>query len=1052
MKNNDREDLKPANGDEDRELIMSDLLNVVVNGLSPLSNDESGSEEMLDSKLDQLSDEELEQIVSMGRFARQIDDICQANFETCRNDQVDSKLLENKAFTPARDLDAAYPHRIGKFKILALAGTGGFANVYKAYDEDLQRHVAIKVPHKNKLRTAQLRERFHREGRAAAVLDHDGIVTAYEAGTEDGLEYICYAWVDGMDLGRWLTEREERGESPIRVDEIGTAIEHLAAAIGHAHARQILHRDIKPANILVANSDDKSWYESLLVADFGLVRELDGLAKLTNEGDLMGTPAYMSPEQVRCETAGTQSDVFALGALMYELFTGNPPHLRGNYTATLMAIESGSVTSIQSLRANVPPDLRAICMKCLEFNSSGRYKNAGELHDDLVRYREGNPVTARPVGMTGKLLRWSKRNPLIAGLLCSTILSLLIGLTVTGWLLSKSLDDNQRILVAQQETERLSKSNQQALDSILGSFQRLNPEAGGKSEITAREVLDAARKDIESKFASDPRSKGRLLSELGRAYASLGLYAEGVQCHKRSLDLFETTTGPLELATIRQLQVLAHAQMEAGQLSDSLDSHNQLLDRAKSNLENSDSITKKSELALVELQLRSGNFAATIDALSSSREDFEDDDSQLRVQLLTEAYRRQGSLKKALATSKAFWRFHKTNNGDLAPETLMAKRQYVLALSDAKRIKKALPLSESLLEEWISVGKADSVNAMEQRELNGWLLYNSGETLLAQECATEAISIGTKRFAPTDSTMLNLKRLQARCLRRNDDLDQSVSVLKGALAARNKHTQTLSPSTWKVAIDLSACYRLQRKPEESVKLLKPYLKLFEGVDTVEAFEINGVRGELMLAFAECGNASAAIPLARNRVTACERRTRYDRKRVRTARIGLIQMLLQADEFEEAVAESKKLLDRWEKDKQENEMFAKFSGKPIVQAKSFLAISLAELGDFEAADRAAVAALDDPNLYKPLYHLMVCVRASSLLTKVDHKNANIKRARALRILKRSVFPRGGFNTRYLILMAAESVHRQAEAEGNLDEMEKTKKDIAEMRSQMFGAAD
>ncbi|MFK7769012.1 MAG: protein kinase [Mariniblastus sp.] len=1061
MNNEDSKDSNDTNSEEDREQIMADLLSAVAKGgAHPVGekfadeaaggvDDGKGDEAMLDAKIDQLSEEELEHLFVVGRFARQLGNICQSSLETCSNDQVGSKLINNNASSPAAEAGSLHPDRIGKFTILELAGRGGFANVYKAVDDDLQRHVAIKIPHLDKLRTPQLRERFHREGRAAAVLDHDGIVTAYEAGTQDDHEYICYAWVEGMDLGRWLN-CQESDQSAISVGEIAAAIEHLADAIGHAHARQILHRDIKPANILVAESGDRPWYECLLVADFGLVRELDGLVNsdLTNEGELMGTPAYMSPEQVRCETAGPQSDVFALGALMYELLTGDPPHLRGNYTATLMAIENDSVAPISSVRPDVPRDLQAVCMKCLEFDPSKRYRNGGELQEDLIRFRKGDPVVARPVGTIGKLVRWRKRNPVVANLLCSTLLSLTIGLTVVGWLLSKSLSDNQRILAAQQETERFSEANRQALDSILGSFRQINPETGGKSDLLAGEVLDAASRDIESKFAAQPIAKARLLSELGRAYSSLGLYAEGALRHRKSLDLFEEAAGPLELNTIRELQLLAQAQMEAGQLSDSLDSHNQLLERAKSNLKISDAITRKSTLALAELQLRSGNFLATIDALASPRGDFEDDESLLRIELLTEAYRRNGSLKKAIHTSKSFWMFHEDNSGPLDIKTLMAKRQYVLALSNSRQINKALPLSESLLKSLIEIGGNDSTDAMEQRVLNGWLLCNLDKVSQAKQCAIEGIEFGTNRFGATHSTIIDLQRLLARCHRYENNLDLAISVLSEALALRNQQSETLSPSTWKVACDLSTYYRLQCKPKQAVKLLEPYLELFEGVDTVEAFEINKVRGELMKAFAQSGDPDAAIPLAKNRVTACENQTRYDKKSVRSARIDLIQVLLQAGEFEEVASESRKLLERWEKYKKEQKRFAKYSGRAIVQVRAMLAIASAELGDFAEAEKSARLALDDRDLYRPLNDLMNCVHASCLSSRGELRKAAKIRGRTLAAMKRSVFPTAGFNRRYLVLMAFESGLRQAEVENRPGDVERIRKCIADFRAKMF----
>jgi WD40 repeat protein len=322
---------------------------------------------------------------------------------------------------------------LGHFRLLHVLGAGGHGVVYLAEDLRLGRRVALKVPRVEALGSAVLRRRFLREARAAAALDHPNLVPVYESGEIGAYCYIASAYCEGPTLAAWLRARA----APVQARAAATLVTTLAGAVRHAHERGILHRDIKPANVLLSFSRDAEGSAPGALPSGSRLNEFVprltdfGLAKLfespsddpTRHGAVLGTPLYMAPEQAQGRVAdiGPATDVYALGVLLYEVLSGRPPFRGGTDLDTLRLVLHEDPEPPARLRGDVPRDLEAICLKCLEKDPVRRYATAQALADDLQRFLAGKPTLARPLGAGGRAARWARRRPAVAALLAVSL-------------------------------------------------------------------------------------------------------------------------------------------------------------------------------------------------------------------------------------------------------------------------------------------------------------------------------------------------------------------------------------------------------------------------------------------------------------------------------------------------------------------------------------------------------------------------------------------------------------------------------------------------------
>jgi tetratricopeptide (TPR) repeat protein len=393
-------------------------------------------------------------------------------------------------------------HRqLGRFTLLQVLGQGAFGTVYKARDSSLDRVVALKLPRAGNLPPGgPQRDRFLREARSAAQLRHPSIVSVHEVGEHDGQPFLVSDFIDGVTLADLLSAKRPTPAEAARL------CADVAEALHFAHERGVVHRDVKPSNVMVG-PDGRP-----LVMDFGMAKRDAGEATMTLEGQVLGTPAYMAPEQARGEAHAVdgRADVYSVGVVLYQLLTGELP-FRGTVRMLLHQVLYDEPKPPRKLNDAVPRDLETVCLKAMAKEPARRYQTAGALAEDLRRFLDGRPVLARPLGPVERGRRWALRNKALAAMTVAAVVCLVGG--------------------AAAATAFAVRAGQKA-DEARDALARAN-EATGQAQAALAEATAAGGREREARLSAEDSGR-RAAEQRDLAKARFRLAREAVdQFHTR---------------------------------------------------------------------------------------------------------------------------------------------------------------------------------------------------------------------------------------------------------------------------------------------------------------------------------------------------------------------------------------------------------------------------------------------------------------------------------------------------------------------------------------
>lgn len=485
---------------------------------------------------------------------------------------------KREGWSPRGRIDATPPERIGPYAIGRELGRGGMGVVYFAEQtEPLRRQVALKLI-KRGMDTDAVVARFENERQALAAMSHPNVAQVLDAGaTDDGRPYFVMEFVDGQPITIWC---DENRLTPSRRLDLFLEV---CRAVQHAHQRGIIHRDLKPSNVLAFRSEEGP---QVRVIDFGIAKAVEdsvvGTGGMTVAGQILGTPEYMSPEQAGIidQPVDTRTDVYCLGALLYELLAGRPPYVFGaerleeiqrtfrerdplrpsaaitdpDHTSTRAADPTTATTSeevsrqrgrsVDQLRRELAGDLDNIVLMAMHKDPDRRYPSVDALAEDIRRYRAQLPVRARPDQWTYRARKFVRRNALgvtLFGVISALLTTLLVSTLVQSQRLERERD---RAVRAETDARREAATAREVSEFLVGLFEVSDPSEARGNTVTAREILDEGAQRVEQELGGQPEVQARLMHTIGAVYQNLGLYDQADTLVTGALGLREATLGP----------------------------------------------------------------------------------------------------------------------------------------------------------------------------------------------------------------------------------------------------------------------------------------------------------------------------------------------------------------------------------------------------------------------------------------------------------------------------------------------------------------------------
>jgi tetratricopeptide (TPR) repeat protein/tRNA A-37 threonylcarbamoyl transferase component Bud32 len=648
--------------------------------------------------------------------------------------------------------------QLGDYELLEAVAQGGMGVVYKARQRSLNRIVALKLLLGGVHARPDFKRRFRQEAETAARLHHSNIVPIYEVGEHEGQPYFSMEFIPGLNLAGL--------PQPLSPAKAAEYLECVARTMSYAHGQGVLHRDLKPSNILLG-ADDRP-----RVTDFGLAGQMDLDSTLTLSGEMLGTPGYLPPEQasVKKREIGPASDIYAIGAVLYFALTGRPPFVAGTLAETLRQVLVAEPISLRRLNPAIPRDLETICLKCLEKEPLRRYASALALAEDLRRFQEGRPILTKPAGPLNRLAKWCRREPVVAGLVITTLATLTLGLSVSTWLLfreraarltaaTEKLRADEHAAIAQAVNEFVANDLIRQASSTAQADAGLTPNPN----LTLREAVDRAADGIGNRFKDRPLIEAGIRSAIGDAYAGLGEPERALAHLERALALVRDARGDSDRETFAAMNSLAQAYQDAGKPAVALPLIEASLQGTKAmfGTQHTNTLDLMNNVASIYREVGKTNeavqwFEQTVQ-LRQAIQGHNHPDTLTTMGNLAGAYRTAGRLEDAIKLFEETLELQKLHLGLDNPTTHATMSNLGYAYRLANKPELAVPL----MEETLRMQKASLGNRhfRTQRTMDGLAMvrWEAGQRDAAMELFREllvlrATTLGTNQLQTLETT------------------------------------------------------------------------------------------------------------------------------------------------------------------------------------------------------------------------------------------------------------------------------------------------------------
>ncbi|MBI5364725.1 MAG: serine/threonine protein kinase [Planctomycetes bacterium] len=814
-----------------------------------------------------------------------------------------------------------------RYKLRGEIARGGMGAILEVFDEDLRRRLAMKVILDRESGAAgadsasvdpSTLARFLEEAQVTGQLDHPGIVPVHELGLDaEGRVYFTMRLVHGRDLEAIFTDvaREKDGWTVPRA--LGVLLK-ACEAMAYAHDRGVVHRDLKPANVMVGR------FGEVYVMDWGLARvrghvdrhaarprpesstphdggapgiETDRHASSsdrrddalhTRDGDVVGTPSYMAPEQARGErdAIDERTDVYAVGAMLYRLLTGLAPYTsrteRVGGAAILKRVVAGPPPTIEELAPDTPAELAAICAKAMERDRERRYANVLALSEDLRAFLEGRVVRAFETGAVAEARKWVRRNRPLAAAMGAAVCALVLGLGASLVFAEEARDNAAlagRRLVTSEENARLAAANAEEAarqariareaNEFLNDdlFAAIAPENKGV-DVTVREVLDEASKRLDGRFASEPAIESALRMTLGTSYSKLGRHEEAREHYERALALRKAAEGLDSEDAMDSALGLAGALSELDRRAEAIALYRSTLGIARERIgpEHRATATAAGDLGIVlmhageydearELMLE----ALRVDEARLGREHQDTLAVENNLALLDG---KQGRYADAIARLRSVHERRSVGLGERHPDTLEAANNLASALADAGELAESEALARESLEELTDVLGVDHPRVATAKGNLGLFLFRLGRAGEAEGLFEEALDATREHFGDDHPLTLTARHNRASAITDPARIEEQLAEHETVLAARRRVLGEEHIDTLESMDAVAGALRSLGRYTEAEKLFRELLPRKEQVLGADHPVTIITRENLAGVLFEAGNPAGSEPIVR----------------------------------------------------------------------------------------------------------------------------------------------------------------------------------------------